>query len=415
MLGYRRGVALFFSLAFVVHPALTQAVAWIPGRNDSLLALFVLAAFIPFLGFLRTGNVGMYLLHLLFFGLALFTKESALGIVPLAVLFMVSADRKRITFKNGGLLMAGWSVLFGLWFYLRRSALQNPIHMGAGQAAASLWRNLPAVIPMSGKIIFPFGLSVLPVLPDMSFAYGYATIALIAVALSASQGKAMPRVVFGLAWFLLFLLPSFIRPNPAILADFLEHRLYLPMVGMIIVLCEIDWLKSKLPSGKAAFDAAGLTLAALALIAFVHSRAFADRLSFWQSAAATSPHSPLAHRNLGAMYYLDGQLEPAEAEYRKALGLNPGEPMAHNNLGLIYVQQGRLKEAEAEYRQEMAVNPKYDNVFLNFGILCYKEGRFEEAAAFWKEAVAINPDIIDAHRDLAVLDRERRLVKGIGH
>ena len=40
-----RGRALWLSLFILIHPALVQAVAWIPGRNDSLLAIFILSAF----------------------------------------------------------------------------------------------------------------------------------------------------------------------------------------------------------------------------------------------------------------------------------------------------------------------------------------------------------------------------------
>jgi len=41
-MGFGKSVSLLFSVIFLVHPILTQAVAWIPGRNDSLLAFFQL-------------------------------------------------------------------------------------------------------------------------------------------------------------------------------------------------------------------------------------------------------------------------------------------------------------------------------------------------------------------------------------
>ena len=44
--GYGPGVALFGGLLYAVHPALTETVAWIPGRNDSLLVVFALAAWL---------------------------------------------------------------------------------------------------------------------------------------------------------------------------------------------------------------------------------------------------------------------------------------------------------------------------------------------------------------------------------
>ncbi len=44
-LGITAANSFYLSLIFAVHPVLTQAVTWIPGRNDTLLALFV----VPFL------------------------------------------------------------------------------------------------------------------------------------------------------------------------------------------------------------------------------------------------------------------------------------------------------------------------------------------------------------------------------
>src|SRR5579859_1970733 len=74
------------ALLFAVHPALAAAVAWIPGRNDSLLTLFVLAAwqFLPVEGFGSSSGPPVRLrgrllgLHLSFFAAALLTKETAL-------------------------------------------------------------------------------------------------------------------------------------------------------------------------------------------------------------------------------------------------------------------------------------------------------------------------------------------------
>jgi len=400
-LAYGPEEGLFWSLAFTVHPVLSQAVAWIPGRNDSLLAIFVLAAFISLVGFLRTRKMRLLLGHLSCFALGLLTKESAACVVPLGLCYWASAVEGRGRIRNGMVLLSGWGLVLALWFFLRQSALQNPIHMTMTDMARAVWHNSPAVIPLAGKIFFPLDLSVMPVLRDMSFLYGFAAIGGLSAALWASSKKSWPRVLFGLSWFFLFLWPSFIRPNPAIAAEFLEHRLYLPIVGIIILLCETSWLKDRVVSSQRGADLAGLILAALALGAFNHSRNFQDRQSFWSNAVETSPHSPLAHRNLGAMYYLGGQPSLAEPEYRKALELNPLEPMAHNNLGLIYMAQGLLPEAEQEFLRELAINPSYDKAFLNLGDLRYRQGRGGDAAVLWIKALESNPVCSEACRNLA--------------
>ena len=42
---YSPSVAFLFSLILAVHPAMVTAVAWLPGRNDTLLTLFSLLSF----------------------------------------------------------------------------------------------------------------------------------------------------------------------------------------------------------------------------------------------------------------------------------------------------------------------------------------------------------------------------------
>src|SRR3989338_2227938 len=59
-LGYNRNISFLFSVLFTVHPVLTQAVAWIPGRNASQLAIFVLSSFLCFLNWLDTRKWGYY-------------------------------------------------------------------------------------------------------------------------------------------------------------------------------------------------------------------------------------------------------------------------------------------------------------------------------------------------------------------
>ncbi|UCD55331.1 MAG: tetratricopeptide repeat protein, partial [Candidatus Omnitrophota bacterium] len=418
-LKYREGLALFFSLIFTVHPVLTQAVAWLPGRNDSLLAVFILSSFIFFLNFLENKRWSHYIAHMLFFALALFTKESALALVLLCPLVYVIASPpkageaismgllRRPSLRLGFLAMtvAGYLPVIAVWLFLRNAALTNPIQMTVLSAGKSLLNNLPALVQFVGKIIFPFNLSVLPIIQDTTFVYGVIAITLTLIALIFTKNKRNSFIIFGLAWFLLFLLPSFIRPNSSVIADFLEHRIYLPLVGFMIILLETDLIKNLYVNRKRLLIPGALFIFIFSFITLNHSKNFRDRLSFWQNAALTSPHSPLARRNLGAMYYLDGELNKAEQEYRASLELNPYEPMAHNNLGLIYLKRGELNKAEQEYKREIAINPRYDDVYFNLGLLYYIQGRIEEAEEAWKKALEINP----SHKDIARIRDSKKI------
>ncbi|MCK5180276.1 MAG: tetratricopeptide repeat protein, partial [Candidatus Omnitrophica bacterium] len=203
--------------------------------------------------------------------------------------------------------------------------------------------------------------------------------------------------LWGGCWFLLFLLPSLV-------ISFLKHeyRLYLPMIGVIILLLETGPVRSLAEHPKRATTVLVIILTVFAIITFQYSDQFKDRFTFWHSAVKTSPHSPLAHRNLGAMYHLNGEIDKAETSYRRSFALDPREPMVQNNLGLIYAKRGLLKQAEDAYKGEIAVNPLYSNVHFNLGILYYNQGEIEQAVELWERTLELDPQYIEAYKYLAV-------------
>lgn len=401
-LGYHKSISTWSSLFFVVHPVLTQAVAWIPGRNDSLLAVFVLASFISLIRYTRDGRMRSLMLCAAFFLAALFTKESALVMPVLFFLYLWihGALNRQVVLKLGG--MFGVSAI--LWATARHFALVNPIPMTPLQMVQSVYNNAPAAMQLLGKVFFPVNLSVLPIIQDTTFIWGIlACVVVISLFVwehsrfEAGRRKNLIMMYFGLLWFLIFLFPSFIRPNPSIVADFIEHRLYIPMIGLVILLMESRL--SKVFTSRAdnvGHIVVGSITIIFSILTVVHSSNFSNRLIFWRNAAETSPHSPLAQRNLGAMYFLDGLYDLAEKHTLESLALNPEEQMAHNNLGLIYMQKGDLARAEKEYLQELAINPSYDNAHFNLGLLYYNVGRIQEAIRLWEKTLEINPDYRDA-------------------
>jgi tetratricopeptide (TPR) repeat protein len=271
--------------------------------------------------------------------------------------------------------------------------------------AKSFSLNIAAAAVYIGKSVFPFNLSIFPVMKDIAPAYGILAVILLAAGVVLTKDKDRPLAVFGIFWFLLFLLPAFFRPIPEIVAphlDFSEHRVYVPIIGILIVISQIGVVKrfdvTKIPQAALAF----LLMIFFSAISFGHSGAFKDRMSFAAKAVAASPHAAWARVSLGTVYYLGGDLEKAEAEHKKALELNPHQPMAHVKLGVIYEGRGLTAEAEKEFRKEIAINPLYDGTWVALGALYYKKGRFREAEGAWLTALELNPDNPAARNNLAV-------------
>ena len=406
-LDYRKELAFLFSLIFLVHPALTQAVSWIPGRNDSLLLVFILATFIFFIKYLENQKTKNLVWSLIFFGLALFTKESAILILPIMFFYLYFIHQeKKLPFRKFYFFI--WSIgIVGLWAILRYFTLKDSASLTISEMFKSVYFNFPAVLQFIGKIFFPFNLSVLPIMQDTTFIYGILALLLLIFLLFFTKTKRWNFILFGFGWFLAFLLPSFIRPNSALVADFIEHRLYVPIIGIFIVLLETDFLKKIDLKKRSVLIIAGILILVFSIIVLIYSRNFKDKMAFWKNAAENSPHYPLAHRNLGAMEYLNGDLVNAEKEYKIALAENPTEQMAHNNLGLIYADENKLAEAEDEYKKEIEINPYYDNAYYNLGLLYWQEKKYDEAISNWKKTLEINPNYPVAPEILQILEQQK--------
>ncbi|OGD64062.1 hypothetical protein A2215_00190 [Candidatus Berkelbacteria bacterium RIFOXYA2_FULL_43_10] len=442
-LKYKRSLSFLAAVLFTLHPILSQAVAWIPGRNDSLLAIFALASFIFFINVNEGGsviarseatkqsdrsprfarddiedaggqsrdnlncNIINSVLCALFFALAIFTKETAL-ILPLVFLlyyFLIAESRAKA--KEFSLLAITSGIAFALWYWGRSIALSGASGgLGFLATIKFFYLNSYAILLYIGKIFYPFNLSVLPILEDSNKLFGIAGIITLILLIIFTKKRRWKWIVFGAIWFLIFLIPTFIRPNTSVAPDFIEHRAYLPLLGFMIVLLETDLFKKlNLKTLWQLYT----TLAVILIFAgvnFIHLDNFKDRLSFWLNAATNSPHSPLAHRNLGVMYYFSGYFDQAEIEYYKSLELNPYETMAHNNLGVLYGEEGRAEEAIEQYEAELKFNPDYDNALFNLGVLKYRAGEKAEAEKLWLKTINSNPDYAAAYQNLSVYHYE---------
>jgi hypothetical protein len=364
-----RGPAIVGALVFAVHPALAPAVAWIPGRNDALLALFAVGAW---WAFLQRRNA----LHFVLFGLALLTKETAvvLPLVCSAHAWLLEPELARG--RRLALHATGWLALV---------AARLAVHPPAGASLVGLWSaGLSGVVAGFGQLVLDVRPAVLDVAAAVPVWPGW--VAMLAVALAAAlvSGVRKRVVALGVAVTFFFLLP------PALLTGdlVLDTRLYAPAVGVVIVLGEM--LRALAVEARTLAAFSGVAVAALAVLTVAFDGAYRDRRAFAREAVADSPRSPLAHFCLGRSEQLDGDDDAALAQYRDALDLGAREGV-HNNVAVIEMKRAEWTAAEQDLRAELASNPGYARAWLNLGIVLRHEDREAEACDAATRAVALAP------------------------
>ncbi len=321
-LGIKAIHCFLLSLLFAVHPVLSQAVAWIPGRNDTLLAVFVLLFFLNSIAYTSTGKINNLLLLALFLLLAYFTKETAVFAAPAAFALLVLYKDTKILDRNMYPQYAVWVLCFGVWYIARSAATIQTSGIGSAQAFTDVLHRLPVVLQYLGKIVLPFNLSVFPTQQDTVMYFGImAHITLVALVLL--NKKANKKAIIGAgATFLLFLMPALLVPDDLNRQTF-EHRLYLPIIGILLILPHTLLFNSARTDKQITAIVVAICIL-FAGINYRHQRNFESPVAFWSQAAATSPNSAYALMMLAAR--LDkNEVKRSEQMFRQAYALNPKE------------------------------------------------------------------------------------------
>ena len=230
-------------------------------------------------------------------------------------------------------------------------------------------------------------LSTVSTAKDTNYALGFVAVFLISLGVALSKNKKWNVITFGALWFLLFLLPTFMVPK----LTGSGHRVYLPLIGFLILLSELDVIKNLYFNKKTIIPVLAL-ISLLIAINVKHTSSFKNRLNFWKTAAEASPNSSLAHLNYGAALAGKGDYEKALMTYKKCEKINHREPMIHNNLAVVYAIEGKYNEAEREFQKEIEINPRYSDAYYNLGMLYKTTGRMNEAVQMWKKTLNIEPN-----------------------
>ena len=96
--------------------------------------------------------------------------------------------------------------------------------------------------------------------------------------------------------------------------------------------------------------------------------------------------------NTGAVLERRGELEAAEALYKRAVAVTPPPPQAHKNLGDQAWARGDHDGARVQYEKAVKLNPRLgDDIYLRLGTLAYKDNDRDVALLLWRRALDLNP------------------------
>ena len=253
------------------------------------------------------------------------------------------------------------------------------------------------IVQYVGKIFIPVNLTVFPETGDITMIWGFVAIAGLIALVVYSKSYSKPLTWLGLGWFILFLIPVLIVPK-SLNDQVFEHRLYLPMIGILLMLSQtIPFGKTLEPGKKLAVVAAIVIL--FSLQSFVRSAYFSDPLTFWTHAVEGSPHSAFARTLLGTKVE-----DPADRErlFREAYRLDPNMKNLNYYLGKVLFSKHQSDSAEYYFRKELLHNPLPDVYFL-MAQIAFERNSLDSAAVNLVKTIEMDPLNPQANHNLALL------------
>lgn len=379
-----RACATFGAALFGFHPMQAQAVSLITGRNDLLLVLPFVAALLLHRLWTQSGGTSRSLLAALgvAYAVALWTKETSI----LLPLILVAAERLVYQAKGRLLLSRTLRLLplavVALAYLWARFAIFGSLLGGTASEAVPLALRPRLVVVTIGyylaHVLVPRGFSVTPYRDAMLRVASaeFLVSALLCGALAASivlAWRRRPLLAFGLVVFTATLLP--VSGLVTTKLFILEHRTYLPMVGMAIVaagaLHGFEARRVVVAQGGA-FLIAGI----LALLTRERIPIYRSSLSLWEAAVRQVPDAPYARYALGTTLLKEGRFAEAVPQLARAVEMRPVHASARRDLAFALERAGRHEESLRQLE-----------ILIQLSHALAAAGRYREAAAALEPAL----------------------------
>tara|TARA_B100000959_G_C14980373_1_gene623211 strand:+ start:435 stop:2549 length:2115 start_codon:yes stop_codon:yes gene_type:complete len=445
-------IPLLSSLLFAVHPINTQAVTYISNRSTLFATFFYLLSFIFFIRSVRSISISSAFSFIFLSAICLLMGfGSKLIIITFPALFIIfylfflsqksSVSKKDLLNKLrssiGFCVIASPLILVVFskkinyqWLSIINSELLSPLLATLSMAIAVtkdyissfvyLLTEFKVIISYYLKIIFfPFNQSIDPdffiaqTLTDISVLFSlFLIISLLIIGLIFY--KKNPLITFGIFWFYITLLPtSSIIP---LLDPVAEHRVYLPFIGIAIIISVFlnnFYKKNKKKTTGLATSLIFIIAPIVILSSLTIQRNFVwkDEVSLWSDAAEKSPLKPRPFNNLGEAYEKIADYQKAIHFLKKAVSLAPDFDYAHNNLGTVYGKLNQFDLAIKEYLHVLKVNDQFTAAHYNLGKSYEMKEMFDEAVQEYSKAIEQQPDFYQAYFNLASIYAKRESYK----
>jgi tetratricopeptide (TPR) repeat protein len=209
-------------------------------------------------------------------------------------------------------------------------------------------------------------------------------------------------IFLGLTWFILLSIPALAYSNKASGGyDYLSHRAFLPLIGVLIVL--IALLPQTWSRLKSFWVLAAIVMIFYLSITIQYSQIFANAWNFCTAAIRTNPNSPSGYEIRALLKTEKGDTQGAFLDYSRALQLYPYDQFALINHGNMLAETGDTLNAFADFSTLIRLYPTYARPFLDRGKWRLSAGNLIGAKSDFNRAIVQDSSYSDAYNNLGTI------------
>jgi tetratricopeptide (TPR) repeat protein len=407
-LSQRDDLALIAALIFGLHPVHVEPVSWVAGVSESLLAVLLITSFLFYLDW-REDKPNTRTYSLLFFALAMFSKETAVLMPPLVFAY------EWLQRSETPIIGRFWKSLRPaipyvgitlIYLYLRSIVLHGLFHRIYTLSRVTNLMTLPSVLWFDVKLLVaPIGLSGF-------YDLGYVTaptfknfvLPLIGVLVAAFGlfywwWKTRDRLVAFAAVLLILPLLPLMNLSVFVEGEIVHDRyLYLPSIGFALL---VAIALSNIPSSESpeSIRRPGFMIAAAISIVFLvmtvsQSLYWANNLVLYYRGVAIAPNNNLARNNLANEFEKRGMIPQAISLYEQVLQREPNFWLANYNLGYLFYKNQECQKSVYFLERAAALNPIDGDAMYYLGQCEFNLGHLDLAELALHRSIANDSRIL---------------------
>jgi tetratricopeptide (TPR) repeat protein len=405
---YLKGVMAPFIaiLLFGIHPVNSEAVSWTTARNSILVSLFSLASFYFYTSQRPEKRILVIFISLLFFTLALLSKEFAVMLLPIFFLYNRTITDRELHGRREWIGYIPYLVILVFYLIVRWMVTQSVLSPGG---LGSVWGRIyfaPYLIVYNLKLILvPYGLHSFSVsYPETLFTWkavvGFVGVAFFGLFLMAHRRDKL--ILFSSVSFILGLLPILNIVKISAVTLISMRWLYFPMVFLLLGLSKYiqNLMKINQPLKVSIIGA---------VIMYCGTYTYILNKDLWHNEGVFFRQEVI---NFNNVYYAGGlagdlldnkQYREAEHYFKIAIDHYPNEARDYINYSALLIETGRPREALSylEKASSLIMNPRERGEwFNNMGMSYFRLKQLDSALRYFIQAVTSYPNEPDFWKNL---------------